>query len=368
MKNVHILHNNLINSILSDEKESISMDKIKLAVIFGGRSTEHEVSCVSACSVLQNIDKNKYDILMIGITKTGLWHVFDGPLSDISNGSWEKPAADDMLGTAINILSKQDVVFPVLHGLYGEDGSMQGLLELLNLPYVGPGIIGSALCMDKAFSKIVFEQIGIPQAKYLVINKHDLQKNMHDTCAAIEEKFGYPCFIKPSNSGSSVGISKAHDKAELIEALKLAAKHDYKIIIEGFIDGRELECAILGNNDPIASVVGEVVPSREFYDYDSKYNDGTSNIMIPANINNEISGKVRQYAIKAFKALDCFGMSRVDFFLHKKTNQVYINEINTIPGFTSISMYPKLFEASGIKYTELLDRLIQLAMERHENF
>lgn len=340
--------------------------KIRIAVIFGGQSSEHEVSRVSASSVIKNLNKDKYDIIKIGITKTGTWHVFDGLVEAIQDGSWEKAPLSSGFSVIEEIKEKAEVIFPVLHGLYGEDGSIQGLLELMNKPYVGPGILGSALGMDKAFAKKIFEYEGLPQARYLVLTRNQLKEGTKNIIHKIEERFGYPCFVKPSNAGSSVGISKAHNRSELIEALNLAGSHDRKIIIEEFIEGRELECSVLGNDDPIASVVGEVLPSREFYDYDSKYNDGTSQIIIPAKLEDETSNKIREYAIQAFKALDCCGLSRVDFFLHKKTGQIYINEINTIPGFTDISMYPKLLEASGIKYSELLDRLIRLAIEKFE--
>lgn len=340
------------------------MEKLKVAVIFGGKSTEHEVSRVSAASVIRNLDKNKYDILMLGITKDGNWHLFSGPVEDVESGAWEYKVDSSGFYAIEKCCKQASIIFPVLHGLYGEDGTIQGFLELMNKPYVGCGVIGSALGMDKAFAKIIFEHYGIPQAKYLVIRENEFIDQKELVVGNIEKEFTYPCFIKPSNSGSSVGISKAHNREELITALELASEHDNKIVIEEFVDCREIECAVLGNENPIASVIGEVIPSREFYDYDSKYNDGTSVIIIPAEVDEDTSSKVREYAVKAYKALDCFGMSRVDFFINKKTNQIYLNEINTIPGFTSISMYPKLFEASGISYSELLDKLIELAQER----
>ncbi len=339
--------------------------KITVGVLFGGQSSEHEVSRVSASSVIRNLDVNKYEVLKIGITKIGTWHIFDGPVEKIENGEWEK----EISGLGLSIIDKTreqvDVFFPALHGVYGEDGSVQGLLELMNKPYVGPGILGSALGMDKVFAKIIFDYEGIPQAKYLVLKRKNIKEDMEGFVKGIEDKFGYPCFIKPSNAGSSVGVSKAHNREELVEGLKMASLHDRKVIVEEFVEAREIECAVLGNHDPIASVVGEIIPSREFYDYDSKYNDGTSQIIIPADLDEESSNKIRKYAVRAFKALDCAGMSRVDFFVHKITGQIYINEVNTIPGFTSISMYPKMIEASGISYSELLDRLIELAFEMH---
>ena len=340
--------------------------KIKVAVIFGGQSTEHEVSRVSASSVIRNLDTTKYDITKIGITKKGLWNIFNGPVENIENGKWEQEIICSGFGEVEKISKEIDVFFPVLHGMFGEDGSVQALFELLNKPYVGPGILASAVGMDKVYTKQVFEHEGIPQARYLVLKRSAIKESIEKSADNIEKELGYPCFVKPSNSGSSVGISKAHDRVELIEAIRLAASHDRKIVIEEFIEAREIECSVLGNDNPIASVVGEVIPSREFYDYDSKYNDGTSQIIIPAEIKSEISDKIRDYAIKAFIALDCCGMSRVDFFVDKKTEKIYVNEINTIPGFTSISMYPKLIEATGISYPRLLDSLIELALERYK--
>jgi D-alanine-D-alanine ligase len=359
--------------------------KKRIAVIFGGQSSEHEVSRVSAQSIINNINRDKYDVIMLGITKDGRWLRYDGPVEKLATGEWQAIAEDEDDKTipvfkgnsarGIFVASrtetddeKIDVVFPVLHGCNGEDGTIQGLLELAGIPYVGCGVLSSAVGMDKAYSKIVFEKEGIPQAKHLVFNRKQIGNELESVIKQIEGILTYPCFVKPCNAGSSVGVSKAHDKSELIGALELAAKHDRKVLVEEFINGREIECAVLGNDDAIASTVGEVVPCKEFYDYEAKYSsDSTSTVTIPANLPDETIQLIREYAVKAFKALDCSGLSRVDFFVHKETGKVYINEINTLPGFTSISMYPKLWEATGIPFSELIDRLICLAEQRFED-
>lgn len=365
-------------------------DKKRVMVIFGGQSSEHEVSRVSATSIIKNMDRSKYDVSFVGITKEGRWLPYNGPVEKIASGEWEEIAINKMVKSIpcrdniINAIVSRgasseavikgesevisggcvDVVFPVLHGCNGEDGTIQGLFEMAGIPYVGSGVLGSALGMDKIYAKIVFEKTDIPQADYLFFTRKEIRENAGSAADAIEQKFKYPVFIKPSNAGSSVGVSKAHDRKELIEALNFAAKYDRKVLIEEFINGREVECAVLGNDNPIASTVGEIVPSNEFYDYNAKYIDGSSKTIIPAQLPEETILKIRNYAIKAFKALDCAGLSRVDFFVHKETGEVYINEINTLPGFTSISMYPMLWEVSGIPYNELVDRLIDLAIER----
>ncbi|MGE5473251.1 MAG: D-alanine--D-alanine ligase family protein [Ignavibacteriales bacterium] len=339
-------------------------EKLKIAVIFGGQSSEHDVSRISAASVIRNLNRDKYDIITVGITKQGKWGVYDGSIEWIEDDTWEDGTRIAGFEAIKYVAEKADVVFPVLHGSFGEDGCIQGLLKMINKPFVGPGVAGSALAMDKAFSKMIFEHAGLRQAKYMIFKKEKEDESLYIFLGKAEERLGYPCFIKPANCGSSVGVSKAHNREEFIKAVDEALKFDSKIVIEEFIDARELECAVLGNEHPIASVVGEVVPSREFYDYDSKYNDGTSQIIIPASIDHKTSENIKNLAIKAYKVLECSGMSRVDFFLHKTTGEILINEINTIPGFTSISMFPKLFEAAGIGYSELLDRLIKLAVER----
>lgn len=380
------------------------MSKKKVAIIFGGQSSEHEVSRVSAQSVLKNIDKSKYDIAMIGITKEGQWLNYEGPIEKIGSGEWEQLALQDKMQKAQQTLSQGqkiegqaekvastsaalaqtntargifgeatqepiDVVFPVLHGCNGEDGTIQGLFELAGIPYVGCGVLGSAVGMDKAYTKIIFEKEGLPQGDYLVFNRKQVNFRIEEAMNEVESRLTYPCFVKPSNAGSSVGVNKASNREELKRALEIAAKNDRRILVEEFINGREIECAILGNDNPIASVVGEVVPCNAFYDYEAKYQVGdASKVVIPAeNLPAETVQKIREYAVRAFKCLDCAGLSRVDFFVHKDTGEIYINEINTLPGFTEISMYSKLWAATGIPYPELIDKLIELAYERYED-
>lgn len=355
-------------------------DKKRIAVIFGGQSSEHEVSRFSAEAVLRNIDKEKFDVAMIGITKDGRWLSYDGPLELLGTGEWQALAearaqTQQVLlsaGTAMAAAEKDsrqiDVAFPVLHGCNGEDGTIQGLFELAGIPYVGCGVLGSALGMDKAYSKIVFEKEGIPQGKYLVFNRKQLSRELEAMMDKVENTLTYPCFVKPSNAGSSVGVSKAHDRGELEAALQLAARYDRRFLVEEFMDGHEAECAVLGNDDPIASTVGEVIPCNEFYDYEAKYMSGdSSEVVIPAKLPADVIEKIRNYSLKAFKALDCSGLARADFFVKKDTGEVYINEINTMPGFTQISMYSKLWSASGLPYNKLVERLIELALERFED-
>ncbi|MBM7582415.1 D-alanine-D-alanine ligase [Caldicoprobacter guelmensis] len=351
-------------------------EKLKVAILFGGQSGEHEVSLMSCTSVVKNMDRDKYDIYFIGITKTGKWLLFEGDVEDIQNGKWEAgaqpivfPGDPSFKGFFLvanpSKIYKVDVVFPIMHGPHAEDGTIQGLLELANIPYVGCDVVASSVAMDKAMAKAVFDSFGLPQGKYLVVLRQEFEQKLQDVIEAIESKLGYPCFVKPSNMGSSVGITKAHDRQELIDGLKEAGRYDRKIVVEAFINCREIECAVLGNNDPQASVLGEIIPCNEFYDYNAKYfDDGKSRLIIPADLPQEKTQEIRQLAIKAYKALDCSGMARVDFFVEKDTLQVFINEVNTIPGFTRISMYPKLWEATGVPYSRLIDRLIELAMDR----
>ena len=348
----------------------------KLCVIFGGRSPEHDISRKSVTSVLNKLDKSKYDIYVIGITKKGAWYLYTGDIKNIEGGEWEQDTANkkkavispDSEDKAILVIDENgvekiqiDVIFPVLHGEYGEDGTVQGLFELSGIPYVGAGVMASANGMDKTSSKIVFESVGIPQADWVVVNKNDdFEEKMNE----IEKHLGYPCFVKPARTGSSVGVGKAHDRAELKAALENAAKYDRKILVEENIDGREVECAVLGNDDVKAATVGEIMPTVEFYDFDAKYNDNSTKLQIPADLPEETIETIREYAVRAFKALDGDGLSRVDFFVRSSDGKVLLNEINTLPGFTNISMYPKLWGAVGIEYGELLDRLIELALER----
>ena len=353
------------------------MEKIKLAVIFGGQSTEHDVSIVSGTSVIKNLNKEKYDILPIYISENGDWFLYKKEVKDIEVLTvGEKIKELEKIENPINVLKNIDIVFPVLHGLYGEDGTVQGLLELLNKKYVGCRVLASSICMDKVYAKIIFDKANISQAKYIYIRPYNDQFVYVDNCfnekicsvdkicEIVKEKLDFPVFVKPSNSGSSVGINKSHNKEELKEHIKYAAKFDNKILIEQNINGREVECAVLGNEDVKASCVGEILPAEEFYTFDAKYKNAQSRVVMPANLSTDLSEKIRETAIKAFKAADGKGLSRVDFFVENETNRIIINEINTLPGFTQISMYPKLWETMGLKYTELLDKLIELAMEK----
>lgn len=355
-------------------------DKKRIAVIFGGQSSEHEVSRFSAESVIRNIDTDKFDVAMIGITKEGWWLAYDGPTGLIGTGEWQALAesrqqsgqalltAGSAIAEAEKDNKKIDVIFPVLHGTNGEDGTIQGLFELAGIPYVGCGVLGSALCMDKAYAKLIFEREGLRQGKYLVYSRKNINHGLDAMISEVERTLDYPCFVKPSNAGSSVGVSKAHDRGELVPALHTAARYDRRILVEEFIGGREAECAVLGNDNPIASTVGEVIPCNEFYDYEAKYLSGdNSEIVIPANFPGAVIDKIKDYSLRAFKALDCSGLARVDFFVKRDNNEVYINEINTMPGFTQISMYSKLWTASGIPYGKLIERLVELALERHED-
>ena len=359
--------------------------KIRIGLIFGGRSGEHEVSLASAESVMANLDPDKYEIVPIGITREGSWLLGTEPRTlraaepDATHDTGLETAravtltGDPRLRRLIPIENGEDlgnkgaidVIFPVLHGTYGEDGALQGLLEMANVPYVGCGVLGSALGMDKEKMKLVFQAVGLPVAEYLVYRRNQWERSPEFILDAVEQQLGFPCFVKPVNLGSSVGINKAHDRIELEHAINVAAEYDRRIIIERGLNCREVECAVLGNDEPIASVVGEVISSNEFYDYRAKYIDGKSEVVIPADIARATAEEVRRQAVQAFLALDLSGLSRVDFFIEKETEQVYINEVNTLPGFTTISMYPKLWEASGLSYAQLMDRLIELAIERH---
>ena len=345
------------------------MNKIRLGVIFGGMSTENEVSCVSGTSIIKHLDKDKYDIFPIYIDKVENWYNIKIEDLDIVEELKNKEHIDNITG----YLKQMDVVFPVLHGLYGEDGTIQGLFELLKIPYVGCGVLASSIGMDKVYTKIIFDKAKINQAKYIYIRKYNERYiyiddkfneeilNIENITKIITQKLKFPVFVKPSNSGSSVGINKAHNLEELKIAIQEAGEYDNKILIEEGIVGKEVECAVLGNEDVISSCVGEIRAADEFYSYDAKYNNENSKTLIPAQISEEKSKEIQKLAIKAFKAISGKGLSRVDFFIEDKTENVYINEINTLPGFTNISMYPKLFEAVGIKYEELLDKLIELA-------
>lgn len=348
--------------------------KIKnLGVIFGGMSTENEVSVVSASSILENLDKEKYNIYPIYISKDGNWWKYD--INEQTKGFGVKVKIKEKIENITEYLKKLDVVFPVLHGKYGEDGTIQGMLEMLKIPYVGCHVLSACLGMDKVYSKIIFEKAGLNQAKYEYIRKYKdkyiyVDNKMNENVYTLEEvaklickNLEFPVYVKPSNSGSSVGINKSKNKEELIEHIEYASKFDNKILIEQQIIGQEVECAVLGNEEVMASCIGEVLADNQFYTYDEKYKSQKTNTKIPADLPEEISEKIRKEAIKAFKAIDGKGLSRVDFFVEKETNKIYINEINTLPGFTNISMYPKLFEKSGISCKDLLNKVIELAYE-----
>ena len=340
--------------------------KKKIAVLFGGQSTEHEVSRVSATSVLKNIDQTKYDIYPVGITKDGLWFKYTGKLDNIESGEWERDECYKTPDGQNVLFNKEvDVVFPVLHGLFGEDGTIQGMCKLFSIPCVGPGVMSSAICMDKIYTKHLLENFNIKQADYVVINAHEYVENKDALIEKIEKKLGYAVFIKPSNGGSSVGITKAHNKEELIFGVEEALKYDRKILIEKAINAREIEVAVLGNGCPEASMPGEIMPAKEFYDYEAKYKSESSKLSIPAALCEAKLQSIREEAIKIYTILDCAGMARVDFLLDKETEDVYLNEVNTIPGFTKISMYPKLWQATGKNFGQLIDELIKLAIERN---
>lgn len=353
------------------------MNKIKAAVLFGGASSEHEVSVVSATAVLNNIPRDKYDVIMIGITKDGRWLEYTGDVADIASMKWEnEPARSAVIspdrshhglllmdGNSVEVCPI-DVCFPVLHGKNGEDGTIQGLFQLAGIPFVGCDMLSSANCMDKALTHTVLEAAGIPMAKWDCVTMSDMA-DFETIADKMEAHLGYPMFVKPANAGSSVGVSKAKNREQLKEACFVALKEDKKAIVEEFIDGREVENAVLGNENPQASLVcGEIVPLVEFYTYDAKYNDASTELHLPADLSPELNEEIRTAAVKAYKAIGCEGLSRVDFFVKRDGSGIILNEINTLPGFTSISMYPKLWGASGVPYAELLDRLMTLAMER----
>lgn len=362
--------------------------KLRVGVLFGGQSSEHEVSLASARSVMAAMDPAKYEVVPVGITRRGVWLASGDPMQTLRSGVDEDaPLLGSMLapdpsgnGRAEmvafsdngHVLSAEpgkplDVILPVLHGPYGEDGTVQGLLEFAGIPYVGAGVLGSAVGMDKEAMKRIFIAHGLPVVPYICVLRSHWESDPSGTQHQVEEKLTYPMFAKPANMGSSVGISKIHGPGEFAAALDEAARYDRRIIIEQGVDARECECAVLGNDSPEASVVGEVVPGNEFYDYRAKYVDDNSDLVIPADLPLEVSEEIRRVALEAFSAIDAAGMARVDFFVARDLSQVWLNEINTIPGFTRISMYPKLWEASGLPYPQLIDRLIELALERHED-
>lgn len=349
----------------------------KVVVLFGGRSSEHDISKISAATVLSALSDKKYSVMPVYITKQGKWLLYEGSIENINNVQWEKFGTPVVLSPDTNHKGllrfvgdkfkniPVDVVFPVLHGLNGEDGSIAGLCELAGLPYVGCGILSSSICMDKAYTKVIVDALGIAQAKHMVIHSCELDEKTDEIAKKIRYEIGYPCFVKPANAGSSVGISKAANKKELVAALLTAAKHDRKIIVEKAVAGREFECAVLGNEDAQASGVGEIKAAAEFYDFDSKYNSSDSVTIVPAELDGNITEDIRKKSVAIFKAVDGCGMARVDFFVEDSTNRIIFNEINTIPGFTPISMYPMLWNDKGLTNAELVDKLIELALERH---
>lgn len=330
---------------------------MKVAVIYGGMSNEREVSLISGKNVLDNLDNKKYEIYPIIIEEDGTWTLKGNKIKNI-----------------VEVLEEMDVVFPVLHGRYGEDGTLQGLLEILRLPYVGCRVLCSSICMDKVYTKIILEKANINQAKYIYIKNENqyideefetLTLQNDEIIDLVNEKLKFPVFVKPSNSGSSVGVSKANNGPELIKAIQIASSCDKKVLIEEAIEGKEVECAVLGNNKILASTVGEIISAEDFYTYDAKYKNSESKVAIPADFSENKINDIRNLAIKAFRAVDGSGLARIDFFVEKGTEKIYINEINTMPGFTQISMYPKLWKYSGIKYSELLDNLIMLAIQTY---
>jgi D-alanine-D-alanine ligase len=368
-----------------ENRKSKMTNKIRVGIIFGGKSGEHEVSLASAQSVARAIDRTKYDVVLIGVTKDGRWLAGDQVLDQLIAAS---PSLLLKSGQAVNDdamplngkslvptnansspLGAIDVAFPLIHGPMGEDGTVQGLLELVDVPYVGANVAASAVGMDKALMKAIFHADDLPMLDWMVVLRREWEIHPEDTIRRVEAEFGYPCFIKPANLGSSVGVSKAHNWDELTQALTTAAQYDRKIIAErAAMDAREIECGVLGNDDPIASVPGEIAPHREFYDYTAKYDDTAgTNLIVPADLPPDVARAIQGLAVRAFKAIDASGMARVDFFVERATNKVYLNEINTIPGFTAVSMYPRMWEKSGLSYSDLIDRLIQLALERHED-
>lgn len=350
----------------------------RVLILFGGVSSEHEVSLRSARSVIDCVDRAKWEVLTVGITKDGQWFLYEGASENIQNGTWfEDPSvvpaviSPDRSVHGLTVCRENgaenirvDVVFPVLHGKNGEDGTMQGLLELAGIPFVGCDALSSAMTMDKAISNTIADHIGMPQAKWLGITKSEYEKDAAAFRNKCVEYLGFPLFVKPANAGSSVGITKVNSAAELECAMTLAFAHDKKVVLEEGIDGSELECAVIGNDDPEAPMVGEVVPCNEFYDYEAKYIANESELHIPARVSPEIFDTVRREACRIYRALGCSGLSRADFFLRRSDNRVLFNEINTIPGFTSISMYSKMLVAAGIPYSEIVDRLLELALEK----
>ena len=356
-------------------------EKMCVVLLFGGMSSEHEVSRVSVGNFVNNIDREKYEVLTVGITKEGRWLYTEATAAQMADGSWE-----DLAGNMACVISPDradhgmilftpeghvekvhvDVVIPVLHGLWGEDGTVQGLLELAGIPYVGCGVLASAVCMDKAVANALFEANGVPHTRWLAADRWEIESDLEGVCDGVERKLGWPVFVKPANAGSSVGISKVSSRDELKKAIDLALENDRKVVFEAFVDGQEVECAVIGSDPAVATRPGEILAGAEFYTYDDKYKNGVSQTVIPAHLPEAKLDEVKTYAAMAYTALNCEGLARCDFFVEHGTGRVLINEINTFPGFTSISMYPKLMEHEGLPVPQLIDRLIALALERKE--
>ncbi len=368
---------------MTDEK--FNRSKKRVAVLFGGQSDEHDVSLRSAQTIIQALDPARYDVVPIGITREGRWLAGGDPMQALTaaspmfhlaskNGETNNGSATTATTTAVTVVEgtslplefseSVDIVFPALHGPMGEDGTVQGFLELTGVPYIGSGVLGSAAAMDKAITKHLLAQAGLPQLPWVQVLRRDWERDPAAIEGVIAERLGYPSFVKPANMGSSVGVSKANNAEDLHEALRTAAHYDRKIVVEQGVNAREIELAVLGNDDPIVSVAGEVVPAGEFYDYNAKYIDDDAQLLVPADVDPELLVYMQQMAIDAFRALDLAGLARVDFFIERDTDRIFVNEVNTLPGFTSISMYPMLWEASGVPLEELVERLIQLGLER----
>lgn len=358
-------------------------DRLRVGVIFGGRSGEHEISLMSAASVLSVLDEQIYNVIQVGVSHDGVWLSGENVLDALSRGDTSsldvvtlppdpvnhglyrfKSGKNNLKTDPVELISTLDIVFPVLHGSFGEDGTLQGLLEMADVTYVGAGVLGSAVGMDKALFRDVMLANNIPVVDSILILRSNIETDIDDAILRAESMSNYPLFVKPANLGSSVGVTKCHTRSDLIEGLMEAAQFDRRVLVQKAINAREIEVSVLGNDSPIASIPGEIIPSREFYSYEAKYIDDESELLIPAPIDGETADFARELALKAYKAIDCSGMARVDFFLEKDTGELFVNELNTIPGFTKISMYPKLWNASGITYPELINRLIDLALER----
>ena len=356
-------------------------EKMCVVLLFGGMSSEHEVSRVSVGNFVNNIDREKYEVLTVGITKEGRWLYTEATAAQMADGSWEELAGNmacvispDRADHGMILFTPEghvekvhvDVVIPVLHGLWGEDGTVQGLLELAGIPYVGCGVLASAVCMDKAVANALFEANGVPHTKWLAADRWEIESDLEGVCEGVEKKLGWPVFVKPANAGSSVGISKVSSRDELKKAIDLALENDRKVVFEAFVDGQEVECAVIGSDPAVATRPGELLAGAEFYTYDDKYKNGVSQVVIPAKLPEEKLDEVKTYAAMAYTALNCEGLARCDFFVEHGTGRVLINEINTLPGFTPISMYPKLMEHEGTPIPALIDHLIALALERTE--